>query len=313
MKTILTSLLFILLLFFSQTAIGNNTKRLHPLNSKGKVHLLVVGKAYIIDAARKQKIAAAAVHKIANAAKKSNPEIVVDAVAESIMTKQQYLRGEVKEKVTGAIFKKRLVKLAETVTAQDTVIIYTHSHGRRAGFEALQPLGGIVINLPKRDEHRGTFLWDEYSELLLKIPAKNVVVLTMSCFSGGFVEHLNSPKIKARWERRHKKQGRNLIILTSQKKTLPSGPIVKRGEIINPFTYAVAKMLAGDADGFKLVNGKPSETLHKDGKLTVGEMIDYVLYTTENTTSEKSRIKNTAKPQLTGSFDRRDILRFGTR
>jgi hypothetical protein len=86
---------------------------------------------------------------------------------------------------------------------------------------------------------------------------------------------------------------------------------MKEGEIINPFTFAVSKMLAGEADGFKLVSGKPDKVLGKDGKLTVGEMIDYVLYTTQNATSEQTRLKNTAKPQVTGSFDRGDVLSFG--
>ena len=42
------------------------------------------------------------------------------------------------------------------------------------------------------------------------------------------------------------------------------------------------------------------------------ELIDYVLYTTENTPSESEMPlrRNFAKPQLTGSFDRKDVLLF---
>jgi hypothetical protein len=275
-------------------------------------HFLVVGKALIVDPAKKQEIAAAAVRKIADAARKFQPGIIVEALAEAVMTKEQYRRGETTEKVTGTIFKERLARLATTTNPKDTVVIYTHSHGRKGGFEKLQPLGGILIDLPvRRPPHRGVFLWDEYVELLLDIPAKNVVVLTMSCFSGGLVEYLDSPKVKHRWEDRRRSQGRNLIVLTSQNKDLSSSPIIKDGEVINPFTYAVAKMLAGEADGFELVRGMPAKPGDADGKLTVGEMIDYVMYITEHATSEQERLKNTAKPRFTGSFDRGDVLFIG--
>jgi hypothetical protein len=185
----------------------------------------------------------------------------------------------------------------------------THSHGSRNGFEKSQPLGGLVLDLPvKRTAHRGRLLWNEYTDLLLKIPAKNVVVLTMSCFSGGLVEYLNSPRIKPRWENRREQEGRNLIVLTSQNRDLISPPIVKQGEVINPFTYAVTKAFAGKADGFRLINGKPSGSQHTDGRLTAGELIDYILWTTANTASDNARRRNTAKPQLTGSFRRGDVL-----
>lgn len=277
-----------------------------------KTYFLVVGKAMIADPEKMQKKAETSVRRVADAAEKYQPELVIDILAEGIMTKQQYRRGEAREKVTGAIFKERLRKLAETATPQDTVIIYTHSHGRKNGFEKSQPLGGIVMDPPvRRPEHRGTLLWDEYVDLLLKIPAKNVVVLTMSCFSGGLIEYLHSPQVKGRWQDRQQKQGRNLIVLTSQNKDLQSPPIVKDGEVINPFTYAVAKAFEGAADGFEPENGKPAKSRRKDGKLTVGELIDYVLYTTEHTVSEQARLTNIAKPQCTGSFNREDVLCLG--
>ena len=193
-------------------------------------------------------------------------------------------------------------------------MIYTHSHGCRNGFEQSQPLGGIVVDLPiKQLPHGGTMLWDEYADLLLRIPAKNVIVFTMSCFSGGFVEFLNSKQVQDRWKDRHLKECRNFIVLTSQNDSLTSDPIMKGTEIVNPFTYAVTKAFDGDADGFVLTDGKPTNQLHKDGKLSVGALIDFILYTTKNTTSERIRPNNTANPKSTGSFDRDDILlEFGS-
>jgi hypothetical protein len=259
-----------------------------------------------------QERGATAVSRIATAARKFQPDMVVDALAEAVMTKEQYRRGEAKEKVTRTIFKERLEQLAATATAQDTVIIYTHSHGYRNGFEESQPLGGIVMDLPvRRTGHRGALLWDEYAELILDIPAKNVIVLTMSCFSGGLIEYFDSQEVKSRWSDRRRKEGRNFIVLTSQNKDMQSPPILKDGEVINPFTYAAAKAFGGEADGFVLAGGRPVEPRDKDGRLTVGEIIDYILYTTENTPSEAARHRNIAKPQVTGSFDRADVLCTG--
>ena len=278
-------------------------------DSMPRALFLIVSKPTVINPPEMQERGVTAVRRIAAAVRKFQPDIVVDALAETVMTKEQYRRGEAKEKVTRDVFKERLERLAATTTAQDTVIIYTHSHGHRNGFEKSQPLGGIVMDLPvRRTGHHGALLWNEYAKLLLDIPAKNVIVLTMSCFSGGFIEYLNSPEVRNRWNNRRQKQGRNFIVLTSQNKDRQSPPIVKDGEVINPFTLAVAKAFGGEADGFRLTGGKPVEPRSGDGRLTAGELIDYILYTTENTVSEAARRRNIAKPQLTGSFDRGDVM-----
>jgi len=277
--------------------------------STAATRFLIVCKSKVADPQEQQQRGIDAVQKVASAAKVARRGAIVDSLAENVMTIQQYRRGEVKEKVTGAIFRERLRRLTETASPQDTVVLYTHSHGRKAGFEESQPLGGIVLDLPvRKPEHAGTMLWDEYADLLLKIPAKNVVVLTMSCFSGGLIEHLDSRSVRDRWVDRRPKEGRNFIVLTSQNKSLLSGPIVKNGELINPFTYAVAQALGGEADGLALAAGKPAPGKPRDGKLSVGEVIDFILHTTENTDSERAKFRNTAKPQLTGSFNRGDVL-----
>ena len=293
------------------SASNKDVKSTRTSVSAPKTYFLVIGKGKVIDPQKQQERAIVAVRKIAEAGRSVHPEAIVDALSEGVMTKAQYRRGEAKEKVTGTIFRERLTRLAATTIPQDTVVIYTHTHGRKNGFEESQPLGGIIIDLPVRQpEHGGTLLWDEYADLILEIPAKNVLVLTMSCFSGGLVEYFDSPRVRQHWKDR-RKEGRNLIVLTSQNENLISPPIVKDGEVINPFTLAVVKALAGEADGFELMCGNPAKPSRKDGKLTVGELIDCVLYTTENMTSEAARRKNIAKPRLTGSFNRRDVL-FGS-
>ena len=277
--------------------------------SASRTFFLALGKSKAADPPQQQERAIVAVRKVTNAAKQFQPSIIVEALTEDVMTRKQLWRGEVEVKVNGAIFQKRLQQFAQTVGSQDTVIIYTHSHGTRDGSDTSQPLGGILLDPgPRRPESRAIFPWDEYAELILNIPAKNVMVLTMSCFSGGLAEHFNSPDVRNRWNDRRRSHGRNFIVLTSQNSDLLSPPIVKGGELINPFTYAVAEAFAGKADGFELVGGKPERSRRKDGKLTIGELIDFILYTTENTSSETPQRRNIAKPQLTGSFDRKDVL-----
>lgn len=292
----------------------NKTDKTSSLTAEPVTRFLIVGKGKVADPPELQKREVDAVERIAKSASKIQHGSAVDALAENVMTIQQYRRGTVKELVTGDIFRHRLQRLVDTAKPKDTVVIYTHSHGCRNGFEESQPLGGIVVDLPiKQLPHGGTMLWDEYTDLLLRIPAKNVVVLTMSCFSGGFVEFLNSKEVQDRWKDRRVKEGRNFIVLTSQNGSLTSDPILKGVELVNPFTYAVAKAFNGEADGFVLADGKPINQLPKDGKLSVGELIDFILYTTKNTTSERIRLKNTANPKSTGSFDRDDILfEFGS-
>ncbi len=309
-RTTLTALMCLVCVsgrLLAQPALAENATPAQTLAPK--TYFLVIGKGKIVDPQRQQERAVIAVQKVADAARSCHCEAIVDAVAERVITKEQYQRGEANEKVTGAVFLKRLKLLAETSTPRDTVVIYTHSHGRKNGFEKSQPLGGIVLDLPvRRPDHAGTLLWDEYADLLLKIPAKNVVVLTMSCYSGGLVEHLNLPLVRQRWRNRAQEEGRNLIVLTSQNKDLISPPIVKNRELINPFTLAVAKALESEADGFERTGSGAVNSSRKDGKLTVGELIDYILYVTENTASEVPRRKNIAKPQMTGSFRRGDVL-----
>jgi hypothetical protein len=290
-----------------------------PLNQKGaepttsnadvSTRFLIVGKGKVADPEELQKREVDAVERIAKAASRIQPGVVIDSLAENVMTMQQYRRGVVKERVTGDVLRERLQRLIETSKPQDTVVIYTHSHGCRNGFEQSQPLGGIVIDLPiKRLPHGGTMLWDECADQILRIPAKNVIVLTMACFSGGFVDHLNSKEVENRWKDRRVNEGRNFVVLTSQDSSLTSDPIGKGGEIVNPFTYSVAKALDGEADGFTLTDGKPVVDHYKDGKLSVGELIEFILYTTKNTASDRARIKNTANPMSTGSFNRDDVL-----
>ena len=124
-----------------------------------KTYLLAYGKARVIDPVGMQRIGQSAIRLVAESARKTSKGISIDALSEAVMTREQFLSGEVKAKLSGALFKRRLKALAKKVGSRDTVLIYTHTHGRRAGFERSQPLGGLVLDLPKlKPEHRGTTL-----------------------------------------------------------------------------------------------------------------------------------------------------------
>lgn len=273
-----------------------------------RVHLVAFARGLVVDPAPMQELGRESARRIAAAAEEGAPHVEADVMVEQVMTREQVLAGEIEPSLSARVFEERLAALARTVSPDDTVVIYTHTHGRKANFESSQPLGGVVLDLPKlRPEHRGTTLWDQYVEWVLAIPAKHVVVLTMACFSGGLVDYLERPAVRARWAGR-RAEGRSFVVLTSQNAERPSEPIVKNGRAINPFTYAVERMLRGEADGFTLREGAPRRAA-PDGTLTIGELVDYVLHTTA--TVESERRPNNAAPSVTGSFDREQALDFG--
>ena len=273
----------------------------------GTIRLLAVAKAKVLDPVDMQQRAPDAIRRVETAVRSIDAKSVVKTLIEPVRTINQYRAGQGREVVTGEAFRNELKTLIDTASVNDTVVIYTHSHGLRNGFEDVQPLGGMVLDLPvRRPPHAGVFLWDEYADLILRIPAKNVVVLTMSCFSGALIKHLNTPGMAKKWKDREQ-TGRNFVVMTSQNDVLKSEPIRIGNQMLNPFTYAVERALGGFADGFVASQGKPSDS-SKDGKLQLGEVIDYVLHATEQTPSDSILPVNTSKPQVTGSYKRDAVI-----
>ncbi|MEN9530273.1 MAG: Caspase domain [Pseudomonadota bacterium] len=183
-------------------------------------------------------------------------------------------------KVRVAEVKAKLAELTEKVTAQDTVVIYTHSHGLELG---------LGIDWETRDRNLVTYKWNEYAEAIVNLPAKNVIVFTMSCHSGYLVEALQ--KIESKWKGSRKSAGRSLIVLTAVSKEQLSRATDQNltSGIGNPFSYSVRTALSGAADG--VIDGK------KDGKTTFDELVKYVL----KTAKEKST-QQYAEPQFAGEY-----------
>jgi len=183
-------------------------------------------------------------------------------------------------KVRIADVKAKLADLREKVRGQDTVVIYTHSHG-------IPP--GLGIDWGASDRSLISFKWDEYAEAIVNLPAKNVIILTMSCHSGYLAESMK--KIAHKWQGTRKANGRSLIVLTAvstEQLSKPTDQNLKTG-IGNPFNYAVRTALKGAADG--AVDGQ------KDGKTSFDELVKYIL----KTAKEKSKDQY-AEPQFAGEY-----------
>lgn len=188
-----------------------------------------------------------------------------------------------------------LEALRQGLGPDDTIVIYSHSHGTKGRDGRL---GGLPLDDPGTGRWRPIYLdWREYADRLLRLPARTVVVLTMACHSGGLADFLNSDEsAKNLWQSR-KDQGRNFLVMTSQNSHALSNPRRIEGAIINPFTHALIKAFGGEADGYR----RGMAETHPDGRITLGELADFVVDEAKRHTAPNDA-SNDPDPQVTGSF-----------
>jgi hypothetical protein len=261
--------------------------------SRGKVYFFTFSKAKFGDPLPQQQRASDAVGMIKNEIEKTIEPLNTVMIQELIMTREEYMQDpeNIELLVTRGSIIEEFNHFKNSLSSDDTIIIYSHTHGREKDADLDDPEGGILVDLPVQNiEHRGRLVWSEYANLILDLPAKNVIVLTMSCFSGGLIKYLDSPEVKPLWENRLS-EGRNFIAMSSQNESLLSGPVEINGELINPFTYALKQAFSGEADGY--VNQI------SNGKIDLNEFTNFVIDTTKST----QWANNTADPKMTGSFD----------
>jgi len=256
----------------------------------GRLHFFTFNKANLKDNMKQQERGMEAVRRISLAAK-GIPGFQVNAIQEPALRYEDYIKNPVEMKVSRQIILQELGRYAKELENQDTLIIYSHTHGVKNGFKEGEPWGGIRLDI-RGDTlpHQGVTIWSDYADALLAIPAKNVVVLLMCCFSGGFVDYLK--EIEDRWKTRAE-TGRNFLVITSQNRDLTSDPVLIEGELYNPFTSAVERALKGKADGY--IAGKP------DGAVTLEELVSFVMDTTR-------KLSDRAFPQSIGSYDKGEVL-----
>lgn len=139
--------------------------------------------------------------------------------------------------VTKSSFIKKFNEYKRSLKPNDTIAIYTHMHGKKAN---LRNHGGLDFN--------GELLtWQEYIDLLAQLPAKNIMVFTMACYSGGLLKQLNKPYNK-RMLGRLNRQGRNIVVVTSTSERTSSGSVSIKGKVQNPFSYAISQSFSQRAD-----------------------------------------------------------------
>ncbi len=169
------------------------------------------------------------------------------------------------EDLTPSIVRARFAEYERTLTDADTFVLYTHGHGG--------PFGTFFAG------------WIPYAERILAMPARNVVVLSMSCQAGGLTDRLMARK--AKWEGRAA-SGRSLVVLTPVAADQNAGPSPEPG-IGNPFTHAVITAVQGDADG---CGGR-----ERDGRVDMQELVDHVVAVTRAKSRDQSY-----RPQFAGEF-----------
>ncbi|MDD4029213.1 MAG: hypothetical protein PHX86_05865, partial [Caldisericia bacterium] len=215
----------------------------------------------------------------------------VAALIEPAISQEDYEKDPYPFHVSQKIVFSHLNRYSHLISQSDTCFVYSHTHGVRNGFVRTEPWGGLMLDFDRTDmPHRGITVWPDYAHEVLQIPGETVVILVMSCYSGGFIDYLET--IQEQWSERSE-EGRNFLVITSQNNALQSGPVRIQGEVINPFTYSVQQAFLGEADGF--------EGGEKDGNITIHEFIQYILNTTQYHGPK-------AYPQVIGSFHPDHIL-----
>jgi hypothetical protein len=164
--------------------------------------------------------------------------------------------------------------ITQAMTADDMYLQYSSGHGYQGGLEAGVDYGDII-------------------DATLAMPAKEKVIFTMACYSGGLVNAFD--RARSRWSD-YQAQGKTLFVMASSRSWEESqrGPGTDRDEPNGPygsagsaFGHALWKALIGYADG--AVDGA------KDGVMTLDEIIDYVVEDTQN--------EGGHTPVYTGTYD----------
>ena len=220
-----------------------------PLSNEGVRRILVFGDAAPNNPPRQQALMERSIKLVAETFKAHGYEVDLIPTTE----------------LGSSIVKERFAHYARTLGINDTFVMYSHSHGNR----------------------RGTFFaeWDAYASAILALPARNVVIFSMSCHSGNLTDTLN--RRKSEWAGRSD-SGRGLVVLAPVSASQLCGPSPEP-DVGNPFTFAVTTAARGAADGFG--------GAQKNGQVEMQELVDYVIHTTR----EKSRGK-AHTPQFAGEF-----------
>ena len=165
-------------------------------------------------------------------------------------------------------------QLKGAIGPQDMYVQYSSGHGSPQGL-------GIGVD------------YSEMADFALSLPAREVVIFTMACYSGGLVNELQSRK--AEWQERAA-QGRTLLVMSSStsQETSSTGPGTDpseqaglSGSAGSAFGHALWKSITGGADGY--LDGV------QDGFISLGELVAF--------TTDRTREIGNHTPTYAGTFN----------
>jgi len=166
----------------------------------------------------------------------------------------------------GSQIKAEWNRIKGLMTAEDMFVQYSSGHGSTSGL-------AVGVN------------YNDIRDNALSYPAKEIIIFTMACHSGGLVDAFNAKK--SVWEN-WQSNGRTLFVMASSPKsqTSSTGPGTDSDESGGPngsagsaFGHGLWKALIGYADGY--VDGV------KDGFLSLGEIRDYATWKTNDVGGHK--------------------------
>lgn len=181
--------------------------------------------------------------------------------------------------VNSGVVKSAWETLRAKMSPRDMFVQYSSGHGMPTGL-------GIGVS------------YAQIRDAILSMPAKEIIVVTMACYSGGLIDAFNQRK--AEWDK-WAESGRTLFVMSSStgQETSSTGPGTDddegagdMGTAGSAFGHAVWKSLIGYADGY--VDGV------KDGFISLGELQAYAAYKTKSIGGHS--------PMHTGTFNVNLIL-----
>lgn len=152
-------------------------------------------------------------------------------------------------------------RLQDLMTWNDMYVQYSSGHGSVTGL-------GVGVT------------YEDIAKNALSYPAREIIIFTMACHSGGLVDAFN--KKKSVWQN-WQEYGRTLLVMGSSKTselsqtgpgTDPDQPNGPSGSAGSAFGHALWKALIGYADGH--IDGV------KDGFLSLGEIEKFTVWKTKN-------------------------------
>ena len=220
--------------------IGLPVKAVGQADASGKTVVVSLSKTKFNDAQQLKDLAQSAADEVLKSVSEQYPGAETYRLEESpTMTAADAYANSA---ISRAKFKAFLEGLATKLSAQDTVVIYTHSHGVQGGLVLNQYVSPTTGRLTP-----DVMPWSELGELILSLPAKNVIVFTMSCYSGGLVDYLNS--VSDRWKSRNQR-GQSLLVISAQNSNSLSRAVSVQDQttgetvLMNGLPYAVSRTFA---------------------------------------------------------------------